>query len=217
VLSQVPWRAVTVIAGAVVFVAVSGCTASPTPAPSAGGQTYSSMAFVLPLTLTVDHVLRSPPDIDERNLLTWYAVASGINRVRFLVPVELYRPGSATPEAPPTDYLTYVQTFTRYGAEISEVSNTTVDGHPATLMNLTWTVDASHPEGYFDGALGCRFAGADHSEGCYGPQPYAILRLAVIQMGETTLLAWAALSRPGPERSFAAMFERMLGTVRFDK
>jgi hypothetical protein len=158
---------VTVILCAVALAVVPGCggggnatTSTPRPSTistsSPGGQSYASKAFVLPLTVTVDPVLKSPPNLDSRNLLSWDAAASDDNKVRFLVPVELYRPGSSTPEAPPADYLTYLRGFTKAKAEMSEVGKTTVDGRPATLMNLTWNPDAGHPEGYFDGALGTR-------------------------------------------------------------
>jgi hypothetical protein len=219
-------RTVAVILCAVALAAASGCgddgdptTSELTPSTistsSPGGQSYASKAFVLPLTVTVDPVLKSPPDPDSRNLLSWDAATSDDNKVRFLVPVELYRPGSSTPEAPPEDYLTYLRGFTQAKAEISEVEKTTIDGHPATLMNLTWNPDAGHPEGYFDGALGCPAASAEQSEGCYGPQPDLMLRLAVVDVGDTTLLAWARTSRYDLDQSFAATFERMLTTVQF--
>ena len=82
-------------------------------------------------------------------------------------------------------------------------------------MNLTWNTDAEHPQSFFDGSLGCPTAGAEQSEGCFGPQPDLMLRLGVIDVGGTTLLAWARMSRDNPDQSFAAMFERMLTTVRF--
>jgi len=66
------------------------------------------------------------------------------------------------------------------------VTKITVDGHPATLMNLTRTLDASHPEGFLDGSLGCPERCADRAEGCFGPQPNLLLRLAVIDVGDTT-------------------------------
>jgi hypothetical protein len=185
------------------------------PTSSPGGQNYASKAFVLPLTVVVDPVLKSPPSPDSHNLLSWDAAASDDNKVRFLVPVELYRPGSSTPEAPPADYLTYLRGFTQANAEISDEGTTTVDGRPATLLNLTWDPDAGHPEGYFDGALGCPAASAEQAEGGYGPQPDLMLRLAVVDVGDTTLLAWARMSRYDLDQSFAAMFERMLATVQF--
>jgi hypothetical protein len=183
--------------------------------PSPGGQTYASKAFVLPLTMTVDPALKTPPSLDSRNLLSWDAAASNDNKVRFLVPVELYRPGSSKPEAPPRDYLTYLQGFTKANAQMSNVDKLTVDGHAATLMDLTRDTDAGHPDGYFDGALGCPAAGADKADGCFGPQTDLLLRLAVVDVGDSTLLVWARTGRQNPDRSFAAVFERMLTTIRF--
>ena len=194
---------------------ISTPTTSATAMSSPGGQTYASKAFVLPLTIAVDSALKTPPSLDSRNLLSWDAAASDDNKVRFLVPVELYRPGSSKPEAPPKDYLTYLRGFTKANAQMSNLDKVTIDGRTATLMDLTWDTDAGHPEGYFDGALGCPIAGADQADGCYGPQPDLVLRLAVVDMGDTTLLAWARMSRQSPDRSFAAAFERMLTTIRF--
>jgi hypothetical protein len=221
-------RTVVAVLCAVVLAAASGCgggggggttTSTPPTAaaamPSPGGQTYTSKAFVLPLTITVDPVLKTPPSLDSRNLLSWDAAASDDNKVRFLVPVELYRPGSSKPEALPGDYLTYLRGFTKANAQLSKVDKVNVGGHRATLMDLTWDSDAARPDGYFDGALGCPAAGADQADGCFGPQTDLVLRLAVVDVGETTLLAWARMSRQNPDRSFAAVFERMLTTVRF--
>ena len=215
-------RTTTVILCAVAIVGVSGCgggggatsstpTTATTPAASEGGQTYSSKAFVLPLTVTVDAGLKWPPNPDSPNLLSWDAAASAENKVRFLVPVEVYRPGSSTPQAPPKDYLTYLQGQTKDGAEFSKATKITLDGHPATLMNVT----TSRPGGSLDGSLGCPKRGADQGDGCFGIQPDLILRLAVIDVGETTLLAWTRMNKDNPDPTFAAMFEQMLTTVRF--
>ncbi len=51
-------------------------------------------------------------------------------------------------------------------------------------------------------------------KGCLGPQPGYSLRLAVIDVGDTTLLAWAKIGSM-PDKEFFAMFERMLQSVRF--
>jgi len=218
-------RTAMIILCALTLLAVAGCghgakpsapaTTSATPGSSAATQTYSSKALVVRLTVTVDAGLKSPPNPDSPNLLSWDAAASDENKVRFLVPVELYRPGTSTPVAPPKDYLTYLQGQAKDGAELSKVTKTTVDGHPATLMNLTSTVDASHPDGFLDGSLGCPERGADQAEGCFGPQPDLLLRLAVVDVGETTLLAWARMNKDNPDPAFAAMFEQMLSSVRF--
>jgi len=212
-------RTIGIILCAAAIVAVSGCgggggvTTSPPPTSmastsSAAVQTYSSKAFVLPLTVTVDAALKSPPTDDSRNLLSWDSAQPDEGAVRFLVPVELYRPGRSLPEPPPKDYLTYLQGLTKDGAKLSNTTKITVDGHPATMMSVT--TDAG-----IDRSFGCAERGSDKGEGCFGPQPDLLLRMAVIDMGETTLLAWARVSKDNPDHAFIAMFEQMLTTVRF--
>jgi len=175
------------------------------------GQTYASKAFVVPLTVTVDASLKSPPNPDSRNLLSWDAAHDSGGKVRFLVPVNLYRPGSSAPEAPPRDYLAYLQGFTGQGVKYSDVTKITVDGHPATLMSVTSTGARN-----LDGSLGCPTVGADQGEGCFGFQPDLSMRIAVIPVGNSTLLAWARTSKDSPDTAaFFAMFGTMLKSVRF--
>lgn len=189
----------------------NAATASPSsPSSTAPQTTYDSKAFVLPLTVTVDSWLTSPPNPDSRNLLSWDAVNGSTDKIRFLVPVDLYRPRSSVAEGVPRDYMTYLGGLTKYGVELSNVVKTTVDGHPATLMSVT--TDAS--EG-IDGALGCPRAGADQSEGCFGIQPDLIVRIAVIPVGTTTLLAWERTDKAFPNKAYVTSFEKMLQSVRF--
>jgi len=197
--------------GGTTSAAAKASTASPSPPAS---QTYASKNFVVPFTTTVEASLKSPPHLDSRNLLFWDAVNSSFNKVRFLVPTNLYRPGSFTSEAPPKDYLKYLQSLTSHGVKLSDVVKVTVDGHPATLMTATSSPDAGF-DGFFDGTLGCPNTGADQAEGCYGIQPDLALRISVIRVGDTTLLAWARTSRAKPDMTFFAMFEGMLRSVRF--
>ena len=210
--------AVAACLSALTLLVMAGCSSSAstsgpaTASPSSPtGQTYASKAFVVPLAVTVDGSLKSPPNPDSRNLLSWDAADGSGNKVRFLVPVNLYRPGSSAPEAPPKDYLTYLQGLTSDGVKLSNVTKVTVDGHPATLMSATST-DGS---GSLDGSLGCPKVGADQAEGCFGVQPDLSLRIAVIPVGNSTLLAWARTSNPNPDEAFFAMFETMLNSVRF--
>ena len=107
----------------------------------------------MPLTVMVDASLKSPPNPDSRNLLSWDAADGSGNKVRFLVPVNLYPPGNAVPEALPKDYLTYLQGLTSQGVKLSNVTKVTVDGHPATLMTATTS------SGNLDGSLGCPAVG----------------------------------------------------------
>jgi hypothetical protein len=166
--------------------------------------------LVVPLTVTVDAGLKSPPNPDSPNLLSWDAAASdATNAVRFLVPVELYRPGSSTPVAPPKDYLTYLQGQTKDGAELSKATKITVDGYPATLMNVT----TSRPEGSLNGSLGCpnaaptkaravwTTAGSPPAPGRHRPRRDHAAGLGPHEQGH-------------PDPAFVAMFEHMLSSVR---
>lgn len=107
--------------------------------------------------------------------------------------------------------MTYLQGLTGHGVKLSNETKITVDGHPATLMSAT---SATGP-GLLDGSLGCPKIGADQSEGCYGVQPDLILRIAVIPVGNSTLLAWARTSKDSPDEAFVAMFETMLKSIQF--
>jgi len=198
----------------------AGTTSAPAKASTASpsmpsSQAYASKNFVVPFTITVGVSLKSPPHLDSRNLLFWDAANSSFNKVRFLVPTNLYRPGSFTSEAPPKDYLKYLQGLTSHGVQLSHVVKITVDGHPATLMTATSSPDAGF-DGFFDGTLGCPNTGADQAgDSCYGIQPDLALRISVIRVGNTTLLAWARTSKANPDETFFAMFERMLESARF--
>jgi hypothetical protein len=185
--------------------------ASVSPSPSAPvGESYTTTSFGVPLTVIVEPLLSSPPNSDTTNLLSWGAAASDNEKIRFLIPVELYPPGSSTPQPPPADYLAYLQGQSAQGGEFADTSAITVNGRSATLMTATTTTS-------LDGSLGCPVLGADPGEGCYGLQPDLILRIAVIDMGGgTTLLAWARTGVGAPDDEFNAMFERMLANLRFN-
>jgi hypothetical protein len=84
-----------------------------------------------------------------------------------------------------------------------------IGGHRhGTLMTITTT-------GSLDGALGCPEANADQAEGCYGPQPDLLLRMAVVTVDGGPFLAWARVPRATPDPAFLTAFEQMLTTVRF--
>jgi hypothetical protein len=83
-------------------------------------------------------------------------------------------------------------------------------------MNLTRNIDERHPDGFLDGSLGCPERDADReAENCYGPQPKLLLRLAVVDVGGTAVIAWARMNRSNIDEAFVAMFARMLSTIRF--
>ena len=216
--------AVIAALSALALLAAAGCSsgdstaararASTAPPATTASHTYVSKNFRPPLTVTVDAPLKSPPETDFTTFLTWDAVNSSVNKVRFLVPTNLYRPGSSISQAPPKNYLKYLRGLTRQGVKLSNVVKITVDGHPATLMTAT-SAAAAGPLGFFDGTLGCPDPANEQSDACFGIEPEFLLRLAVIPVGKTTLLAWARTSTAHPDGAFFAMFEKMLSSVRF--
>jgi hypothetical protein len=194
---------------------------SSTPAsasPSASepvGKRYTSTSFAVPLTVIVEPLLKSPPFADTTNFLTWHAAADANEKIRFLIPVEVYSPQVGGPRPPPTNYLAYLQRQASYGATFSDVSTITVDGHAATLMTATTSES-------LNGSLGCPIIGVNNPEHdgvgeCFGLQPDVILRIAVFDMGSgTTLVAWARTGIEAPDDEFNAMFERMLANLQFN-
>ena len=198
-----------------------GSTSGPAKASASSpsspvGQTYASKAFAVPLTITVPaSFFKAQPNSDTSTLLTWYTGSTEnegtFHRVRFLLPVALYRPGQTAPETPPKDYLTYLRGLSRQGVTLADEKKITVDGHSATLMTVT-------TERSLDGATGCpQTQGVPDAGGdCYGPQPDVATRVAVIEASGKTLLAWASINTGASDESaFFAEFEAMLQSVKF--
>jgi hypothetical protein len=205
-----------IVGGALFAVVLAACaSASPTPSASsqasvAAGAEYRATNFSLPFMVIVGALLKSPPTSDTTGLVSWDAAASDNEKVRFLIPVELWPPESTAPQPPPVAYLDYLRGLTAEGAVFSDESSIIVGGHQATL--LTATTGTS-----LDGSLGCPVQGADRSDGCFGLQPEFSLRIAVVEDmgGGTPLLAWARTASDAPDDAFVAMFEAMLGSVQF--
>jgi hypothetical protein len=163
----------------------------------------------MPLTVTVGQLLKSPPTADDPNLLSWDAASSANEKVRFLIPVEVYQPGSSSPQAPPRHYIEYLQGLAGQGAAFSKVTTIRVGGNVATVMTATTTKS-------MDGSLGCPVKGADPRAGCFGLQPEFSLRIAVIEVSpEMTFVAWARTGADAPNPAFDAMFAAMLASVKF--
>jgi hypothetical protein len=211
------WLAVIAALGAPALLVLPGCSsggsisAAANTSPSPASQTYTSKAFMVPLTVTVDASLKSPPNPDSPRLLFWDAAKSSADKVTFLVPAKVYLPDGAT-EAPPKDYLKWIQGLTQFGGKFSDVTKVNVDGHPATLMTATSIY------GELEDTLGCSSISADPSTNgkvCFGIPNDLIKRIAVIPLGNITLVAWASTSKAHPDMAFLAMFERMLRSLRF--
>jgi hypothetical protein len=179
---------------------------STTPGTTGTSSAYSSTAFVLPFDVTVPPWLPGQASADEPNFVTWEA-ADVDRAVRFLVPVELYPPGATTASPPPDDYAAYLLGQSANGAEFTDITNTTVDGRPATVMTAN-VADS------LNGSLGCPESGMA-AEDCFGLQSDLTLRIAVIDAGEETMLAWVRDIRGVPTEY--ATFDAMLATIRFDE
>ena len=127
--------------------------------------------------------------------------------VRFLIPVNVYRPGGTGPTPSPPDYLHYLLAQTDHGAHFADQTQTTVDGKPATIV--TATVDHS-----LDGSLGCPDTVTPAHE-CFGLQPDLVLRIAVVDTGTTPLLIWLRGPAGTDMTADNASFAETLTTIRF--
>jgi len=153
-------------------------------------------------------VLISTPTDETPGLLTWTAIGNANNKVRFLVPAEVYPPNAAHPVPPPKDFLGYIKGLANHGAIYGDMSTKTVDGVEATLVTAKATQS-------LDGSLGCPTIGADRSQDCFGLQPDFALRIAVLDVSGKPLLVWARTDVQSPDAAFVAAFEDMLATVAF--
>ena len=174
----------------------------------AAGASYTSVKFGIPLSVVVAPALGSAPTDDTPGLLSWTATVVDNNRVRFLSPAEVYPPDATRPIPPPADFPAYIKGLAGKGGIFSDMTTTTVDGVPVTLL----TAKTSRS---MDGALGCPTVGAEQGEGCFGLQPEYVLRLAVMDVAGKPLLAWARSDANIPDTAFLAAFEDMLKTVDF--
>ncbi|GAA3595788.1 hypothetical protein GCM10022235_78890 [Kribbella ginsengisoli] len=187
-----------------------GSDSSTTPSPSltASARTYTSHAFSIPLIATLPDDLKVEADPDSATLLSWDSNLAENNKVRFVLPVNVYKPKQLKPAAPPQDYLTYLRGLTAQGVTLTDEVTTTVDGHNATVM----TGDAAGP---LDGVLGCPEANMP-ADDCFGLQPDLTLRIAVIDVSGKTLLAWARAEKGAVDvATFFTEFETMLKGVKF--
>ena len=179
------------------------------PAAGAAGASYTSAKFGIPLSVVVAPALGSAPTDDTPGLLSWTATVVDNNRVRFLIPAEVYPPDATRPIPPPADFPAYIKGLAGKGGIFSDMTTTTVDGVPVTLL----TAKTSRS---MDGSLGCPTIGAEQGEGCFGLQPeLRRFGLAVMDVGGKPLLAWARSDANIPDTAFLAAFEDMLKTVDF--
>ena len=127
--------------------------------------------------------------------------------VRVLAPVNVYPPGGTGTSPPPQDYLAYLLSQTDHGAQFTDVTTTTVGGHPATILTAT-------TKNSLDGSLGCQEEGMAAAD-CFGLQPDVVLRIAVVDAGDQTILIWLRNTVGVDEADQLEDFEQMLSTIRF--
>lgn len=170
---------------------------------------FASSAFSVPLELSaLPTWLPERPAEEAANFLTWTGEGEWIERaVRFLVPVSVYPPGSASTAPVPQDYLGFLRGQTQFGARFSDETALTIDGHSATVMTATTSTS-------LDGGLGCPEDGIAASD-CYGVQPNLALRMAVVEVDSRTLLAWTRAAEGADNTEQFADFETMLAGLRF--
>jgi hypothetical protein len=188
----------------------SACGGDSTPAPtaSASARSYTSQAFAVGFTVPLPEDLKAPANPDSVTVLSWDSNLAENNKVRFVLPVNLYKPKQSTPVALPQDYPAYLRGLSAQGATFADQTTTTVDGHAATLMTGT----AAEP---LDGVLGCSKINLK-AEDCAGLQPDLSLRIAVIDVDGKTLLAWARTEKGAADvPAFFAEFETMLKGLKF--
>ena len=179
-----------------------------TPA-STPATTYASKLFVVPFDATPPAWLSTTRPVELPNFVTWEPKDASW-AVRFLVPVKLYRPGATATSAVPKDYLAYLLGQATQGGRFTEVAKTSVGGRPATIVTATTS-------NKLEGSLGCPKAGMGAGD-CYGLQPDLVLRIAVVKVGDQTLLVWLRTSRSATvqdRRTAFTSFEQMLASVRF--
>lgn len=210
-------RTTALVAASALLLALGACSDDvdepsddTSPAAASDGPTYSTTAFVVPFDVTVPEWLPADVAADESSFVTWAPESLEEPAVRFLVPVNVYRPGDSDATPPPEDYLAYLLSQGEQGAMFTDTTETTVDGQPATLVTAT-------SEDPLEGSLGCPADGVAAGD-CFGIQPELALRIAVIEVDDTTLLAWLRHGGAGDTEAAAeefAAFEEMLATVTF--
>jgi len=186
--------------------AVAPSAAAATSTPASGS--YRTSQFAIPFEVVVPSYVEPASVEESANFVTWLSIDEAL-AIRFLHPVVVYRPGSTTTSSVPTDYLTYLLSQTDHGATFDRRTDTTIDGHQATILTVTTAKS-------IDGSLGCPDTGISADE-CFGIQPEYAMRLAVVTTERGPLLIWlrsaAHLSADvaaEPER-----FEQLLAGLHF--
>ena len=181
--------------------------ANSTTAPQGGSD--STQAFIMPFDVMVPDLLPTEATTDTANFVTWETGTQGAPAVRFLLPVDVYVPGDTEASPPPDDYRPTCSARVRTGDVLRSIRN---DGRRVASHTVTATVEDN-----LDGSFGCPAEDVAADE-CYGLQPEVTVRMAVIDAGDSTLLAWlrhSGTEEDGDATGEFAAFEDMLASVSF--
>jgi hypothetical protein len=126
-----------------------------------------------------------------------------------MLPVNVYPPGESQPSPPPGDYVSYLDDLTDFHAELTNRESLTVDGRRISVM----TIGTEWP---LDGVFGCPAEDLTPHD-CFGIQPEAMVRLAVVEGTDRPLLVWAGslLEDPAERAAFFDDFDTMLEGLHF--
>ena len=165
---------------------------------------YASTSFVVPFDVAPPSWLDAQPQIEQANFVTWEA--PDLPAVRFLAPVNVYRPGNTTATDVPPDYVGYLLGQARNGGHFADQVEEDIDGRPATLV--TATTDRA-----LDGSLGCPTATTSAAE-CFGLQPNLVLRIAAVNIHDQTLLIWLRMDKNTDQREEQGADQGVRGHAR---
>src|SRR5215831_15542993 len=70
--------------------------AAATTTAAISGTSFKSDSFVVPFSVTVPDAVKSPPTENGTNMVSWDSAENPDNKIRFLAPVEIYRPNAST-------------------------------------------------------------------------------------------------------------------------
>lgn len=177
------------------------------PASPAAG-TYRTSQFTIPFDVVVPSYVESAPAEDSANFVTWLSLDESL-AIRFLHPVVVYEPGATTTSPVPTDFVSYLLAQTDHGAKVDARTDTTIDGHQASIFTVTTAKS-------IDGSLGCPGTGIAADE-CFGIQPEYAMRLAVVTTGRGPLLIWlrSSVHRNDDVAAEPERFDQLLSGLDF--
>ena len=175
------------------------------PTPTGATERYVSTSFVVPFEVTPPDWVPAGTAVTEArpNFVTW-ALDDVDRAVRFFAPAAMEGPGGTATEVP-DDYLAHLLAQRDAGATLDDIVERTVAGRPATILTATASTE-------LHGTLGCEQPPAGE---CWGLLPGIVLRIAIIDTGDRTLLVWERDAEDaGADPIDYRAFDAMLASLR---